>query len=99
MDSDVKKYCHSCTNYQRHKTHAPNPKNRPLKPSLPYAINARLGVDLIGPLPLTTDGNQYSCVIIDYFSKMSAAVPIQNKEAMTVAEALFKHWYLITFQV
>jgi hypothetical protein len=56
---------------------------------LPYAVNARIGVDLIGKLPKTTQGNEYGCVIWDYFTKWAMIVPIKDKEAITVADAIF----------
>ena len=90
-----KKYTISCHECQLHKTTAPNAKNKKLKPSLPYAVNARLAIDLIGPLTKTTSGNQYACVIWDYFTKWAMVVPMTDKEAITVADAIFNNWYMI----
>lgn len=56
-----------------------------------------IGIDFVGPLPLATDGSQYLLTISDYFSKWVEAVATPNKEAVTVAEALFKvhDWHFI----
>jgi hypothetical protein len=65
-----------------------------LRPTIPNAINARVGIDLIGPLPLTENARcQYLCVMIDYFSKWPEAIPIRNKSAESVARAIYLGWY------
>jgi hypothetical protein len=44
-------------------------------------------MDILGPLPTTTRGNQYILVMSDHFTKWVEAVPIANQTAKTVAEA------------
>ena len=48
----------------------------------------RVAVDIAGPLPLTTSGNRYICVVMDYFTKWPEAFAIPNQEAKTVARVL-----------
>ena len=45
----------------------------------------QFGVDLIGPLPETEDGNRYIAVAMDYLTKRPEAVALPNKKARTVA--------------
>lgn len=49
----------------------------------------QVGIDLIGPLPLTTRGNKYIVTLVDYFSKWPEAAPLPNKTAEGVALFLF----------
>ena len=48
-------------------------------------------VDLFGPFQRTWRGNVYCMVCIEHFSKWIEIIPIPNKEAGTVAFALFHH--------
>lgn len=48
----------------------------------------RVALDIMGPLPLSGDGNRYLLVIEDYFTKWTEAVT--DQEATTVASALIK---------
>jgi transposase InsO family protein len=47
-----------------------------------------VGVDLIGPLKLTRQGNKYILSIIDYYTKYAEAIALPNQEAETVVRAL-----------
>lgn len=49
-----------------------------------------IGVDLIGPLPLTSRGNKYIITVSDYFSKWPEATALPDKGAVGVAEFLYK---------
>ena len=93
INTEVKKYVKGCLQCQARKT--PAPIKRSLTPSVVSKINGLLGVDLIGPLS-SPDGTRYTYVLvmIDYFSKYANAVPLDNKEAITVAEGIFNGWYL-----
>jgi len=50
----------------------------------------QVGIDLIGPLPVTPNGYRYIATLMDYFSKWPEAEPIQNKKAETVAGFLYR---------
>ena len=49
----------------------------------------RIALDILGPLPLTSNGNEYILVVGDYFTKYSEAYSIPNHTALTVADKLF----------
>lgn len=51
-------------------------------------------MDLIGKLRTTTDGNQYICTMIDYFTKWSIAFPLKTKSASKVVQCIIKLFYL-----
>ena len=52
----------------------------------------RIAVDVAGPFPLSTRGNKYSLVVMDYFSKCPEVFAIPNQEAVTVADVIVKEW-------
>lgn len=50
-------------------------------------------MDLIGKLTKTKDGNQYLCVMIDYFTKWPQAYPLKTKSATEVTNCILKFVY------
>ncbi|KRX13115.1 Retrovirus-related Pol polyprotein from transposon, partial [Trichinella nelsoni] len=48
----------------------------------------RVGMDILGPLEKTPSENRYVLVLTDYFTRWTAACPIANMEASTVAKVL-----------
>ncbi|KAJ8006814.1 hypothetical protein DPEC_G00111130 [Dallia pectoralis] len=48
----------------------------------------RLGVDIVGPFPISEKGNRFILTAMDYFTKWPEAYAIPDQEAETVAEAL-----------
>jgi hypothetical protein len=46
----------------------------------------RIATDILGELPETEDGNRYSLVVSDYFSKWTESFAMSNMEAETVAK-------------
>ncbi|XP_063889733.1 uncharacterized protein LOC135116311 [Scylla paramamosain] len=61
-----------------------------------YQVGAPMehtAVDIAGPLPVTTAGNCYICVAMDYFTKWPEAHVLPNHEAMTVAGVLVEQYF------
>ena len=54
-----------------------------------YSDLYQVGIDLIGPLPKTDNGNRYIVTLVDFFSKWPEAAPMQDKSAKSVS--LFLH--------
>ena len=81
------KICHQMNNRD-------NSKNKvPLQPwGPPTARNERIHFDLVGPLKSSMAGYKHILSITDAFSRWVELVPIINKEAITVAKALWDHW-------
>ena len=48
----------------------------------------RLGVDIVGPFPVTDSGNRWILTAMDYFTKWPEAYALPDQEAETVADAL-----------
>lgn len=85
------KQCHECTkeNYTLTKRHKPV-KLFPAEGPLSF-----IAIDLLGPLPKTTKGNQYILVIADRFSKLVRTVPLKTITTFNVATAFCHHWVFV----
>jgi transposase InsO family protein len=60
---------------------------------IPECPNWRIHADLFGPM-LTADSNKkFILCITDAFTKYAVITLIQNKNAETVADAIFKEWF------
>ena len=89
IESHVK-MCKICN--QQNDRH--NSKNKvPLHPwEPPKSRGDRVHFDLVGPLRSSNTGYKHILSITDAFSRWVELVPIMNKEAETVAKALWDHW-------
>jgi transposase InsO family protein len=84
---DVKRFCQQCgecATYHRgvlkRQGHLQSfPVGEPLE---------RLAIDLTGPHPMSSSGHVYILTAVDLFTKWAEAIPLRNKEAVTVARAL-----------
>ena len=51
-----------------------------------------VAIDILGPLPKTTNGHRCLLCITDRYSKMVRNIPLKNITAATVAKAFCEHW-------
>ena len=49
-----------------------------------------IGIDTMGPLPLTPRGNKYILVVVDYFTKWTEAIAVNSTDAQTTVAFLHK---------
>ena len=52
-----------------------------------------LGIDLMGPFPVTSEGNRYVCTVTDLFTKWVFARAVPSKSAASVADVLLQLVY------
>ncbi|XP_071060860.1 uncharacterized protein [Pseudochaenichthys georgianus] len=52
-----------------------------------------VGMDLVGKLTVTDGGNQYICVMVDYFTKWAEAYPLKTKTAEEVTNCILDFFY------
>ena len=50
-------------------------------------------MDLVGKLTLSNGGNQYICVMVDYFTKWAEAYPLKSKTAEEVTNCILDWFY------
>ena len=61
---------------------------------IPDTLNepfAKIAIDTVGPLPITTSGNQHILTMQCLLSKFFIAVSMPNIKVITIAEALARH--------
>ena len=91
MHVAVKNYVASCDKCQRAKTDR-HKRPPPLQP-LPIGYTmSRIHIDILGPLPKTTEGHQYILLVIDSFSKWSEAFPLKTQSAQEIASTLYQQF-------
>jgi hypothetical protein len=82
MGEDIKNYINSCQTCQKFGGTRRKEPLHPIQVGKPYD---RVGIDLVGPLPPTKNGNRYIIVMTEYLTKWPEAKPIPNKNAETIA--------------
>jgi hypothetical protein len=89
---DIKMHMQTCLTCQQQKQSPTKPS--PLAPlPIPEQPNWRIHADLFWPM-LTADSNKKFVVCLtNAFTKYDVVTSIQNKNAETVADAIFKEWF------
>uniref|UniRef100_A0A803XN97 Integrase catalytic domain-containing protein n=2 Tax=Meleagris gallopavo TaxID=9103 RepID=A0A803XN97_MELGA len=82
------KMCETCQNAEHNKNISR--KTRPVKVESPWEV---LGLAVHGPFPETSQSNTHVLIVTDYFTKWIEAVPLQKKDALSVAKALATIFY------
>ena len=65
---------------------------------LSITLYTGIGIDIVGPLPVTAKGNRYIVTLVDYFSKWPEAEPLPNKSAKEVALFLYRMMWMCRYQ-
>lgn len=88
MKTDVKNYVNNCQSCKLSKHGVKTQEKMVITdtPAQPFDV---VSVDTVGPLSLTASGNRFILTVQCDFSKYVTCVPIPNKEARTIARALF----------
>ncbi|XP_023212687.1 uncharacterized protein LOC111615516 [Centruroides sculpturatus] len=87
MNRDIKTHCQEC---QRCAIHKRKDKRTEAEIQLFSPLThlfERTAMDIIGPLPITTNGNKYILVFVDHFSRYAEAIPLPNIHSKTIAKA------------
>ena len=87
MGDDIKAYIKSCDTCQR--------RQRPMKTEPLHSLKVgqpfdRLGMDIVGPLPLTKNGNQYIVVATEYLTKWPEARALPDAKATSVVSFFYE---------
>jgi hypothetical protein len=92
MDADIAAHLKSCHRCQlRRRDDRPPPALLSPLP-LPTEPGQRVHADLFGPLKTSDKGKKFIQCITDAFTKYVELAALPNKEAATVAEAIFDKW-------
>eukprot|EP00961_Rhodomonas_salina_P003247 45156-Rhodomonas_salina.1 len=95
---DVHKYCVTCDSCASNKpsNHSPlGPAQQVAIPEFPWAS---VGIDFVGPLPMSRSGNNFMITFTDYLSRTFCTVPIRCNDISTFpAPALAKAYFTQIF--
>ncbi|CAB4016328.1 Retrovirus-related Pol poly from transposon [Paramuricea clavata] len=87
LRDNVKKLCAQCDLCSARK----GPSRKIKAPLASYVVGSpmeRVAVDVLGPLPVSENGNKYISIAMDYFTKCPEAYALPNQKAETVAKVL-----------
>jgi hypothetical protein len=87
MYEDVRRYVRTCDDCQR------RGKNRRVEPLHPIKVGQpfdRIGMDIVGPLPMTKRGNKYIVVATEYLTKWPEARAIPDAKASSVVSFFYE---------
>ena len=87
MKRDVEKYVKSCDNCQRRNNPRGLHELHPIEVKEPFHM---IGIDVIGPLPRTEEGNKYIVVAIDFFTKWPEAKAIKEANAKEISKFVYE---------
>lgn len=93
MKNSIAHFVKACELCRRNKIikHTKEPMRITTTPSKAFEI---ISIDTVGPLPLTIKNNRYCVTIQCDLTKYIVVIPIQNKEANTIAKALVENFIL-----
>lgn len=87
MKKDVQNFIQKCRNCQLKKLVRVKTRQPMVLTDTPDAAFDKVSMDIMGPLPTTSSGNNYVLTIQDLLTKYSLAVPLRGASAIDVAEA------------
>lgn len=79
------KSCNSCMEKRGHKPKVLAPLQRSEFPEGPFQ---KVAIDVVGPLPISDQGNKYLITYIDHFSRWCEAYPVPEIGSRNVAQTL-----------
>jgi Integrase zinc binding domain/Integrase core domain len=87
MKHDIIKYVSSCETCQKRRKGKIQTVMQPARMvAIPFY---HVGIDVIGPLPITSQGNRYVILAVDFFSKWVEAKAVDKADAHSVAQFLY----------
>ena len=87
MHDEIKRYiesCHVCQMQGKQR------RNNELNPILPTGPWERVGIDFVGSLPLTSQGNRYIITAVDYFTRWPKARAVPQVSAQQAAKFIYE---------
>lgn len=94
IKKDVITYIKTCNTCKLNKPIKSGLENLTITPTPQKAFDSLI-IDTIGPLPESINRNKYALTVICDLSKFLITIPIPDKEAKTLARALFQDVFLI----
>ena len=92
MRKDIQIFVKSCDLCARYKADGRRRKAglRDFRVGIPME---RICIDIVGPFPVSTQGNKYALVVTDCFTKYVEIYPMPNQEASSIAQVLTNEFF------
>jgi Integrase zinc binding domain/Integrase core domain len=87
MFEGIREYVKSCDSCQRRGGHKRREPLHPIPVGEPFH---RIGIDYVGPLPVTENGNKYIIVAMDYLTKWPEAKPVKEATAEATVNFIYE---------
>jgi cleavage and polyadenylation specificity factor subunit 1 len=91
LAADVRRWCQECQACQRGKI-----TTQPAAPVVPIPIPSlrfsHLHMDIVGPLPVSSEGFRYVLTIIDRSTRWLEVFPLKDIEAASIADCFIRQW-------
>jgi hypothetical protein len=87
MFEDIKNYVQSCDSCQKRGRASRIEPLHPIPIGQPFH---RIGIDYVGPLPVSSKGNKYIIVAMDYLTKWPEAKPVRHNDAKTTVQFVYE---------
>lgn len=92
MKKDIKEYIKNCKSCQENKLDRKKSKQPMEITSTSTEAFQKVSVDIVGPLPVTENGNKYILTLQDDLTKFSQAYPLQQHNAETIADCFVRNF-------
>ncbi len=87
MFEDIRNYVKTCDDCQRRGRLQKNNIIHPISAKAPFQ---RIGIDIVGLLPITRRGNHYIVMAMDYFTKWPIAKALKEATAKAVSKFIYQ---------
>ena len=87
MKRDIEVYVKSCDQCQRRERPKGQNELHSIRTKAPFY---QIGIDIVGPLPVTDKGNRYIVVAMDYFTKWPEAKALPDATAKEVSNFIYE---------
>ena len=87
MKADIKEFVKSCKICQKRERRKGEAPLEPItKVTLPFH---QIGIDVVGPLPITLSGKRYIVIAVDHFTKWIEARALEEADAQSIATFVY----------
>lgn len=95
LDQDVSEYIKNCETCRKNKLTRIRPREEAMITDTPDHPNEKVALDIIDPLNLTTNGNQYILSIQDTLTKYLMLIPISDQKSETIIDKLINEYVYV----
>jgi transposase InsO family protein len=95
MKQDIQEFIKKCRECQLKKLTRVKTKQPMIITDTPGTAFDKVSLDIVGPFPITNNGNKYILTMQDLLTKYSIAVPLKEATSLTIADAFTKEFICI----